>query len=123
MSLAHTARQYRKKSEQLRLAKQFRDSGLTQAAFSKQHHVSSSTLVRWLGKARDASPEPPKPSTRVLPVVFREVRLPDSVSVFSPGTAMRSWVLEVVTPDGWTLRCRDMPPLEDVVRLLRASRC
>jgi len=122
MSLPQTPRQYRQKSEQVRLAKEFRESGLTLAAFSKQHRVSPSTLVRWLAKARDASSTTPKPAKRGSPVVFREV-LPASVSALPPITPAASWAVEITTADGVTLRCREMVPPEDLARLLRAARC
>jgi len=82
-------------------------SGLPHRAFAQRHRVSLSSLQRWLSEART------KP--RDLPaVVFREMPiLPSAASAPLP-----AWAVEIVGPDGTTIRCRNAWPLEDFVLLL-----
>jgi hypothetical protein len=52
-------RQYRATADQrMRMVEQFRRSGLTRAAFSKQYGVPLATLSWWLKKAKRASSLP-----------------------------------------------------------------
>jgi transcriptional regulator with XRE-family HTH domain len=113
MSLPHTKHRYRDRAGRLRLADRFHSSGLTQAEFCEQQQISRSTLVRWLAEAREDS------AKRALPARFEEVRLPGPL--FPPASAL--WALEATGVDGVTLRFREMPPIEDLARLLRAGAC
>lgn len=97
--------------QRLEMVEKFRRSGLSLAAFSRQHSVPLSTLKWWLKKERPASHIP-------APIVWREVRLEP------PESAPRSgWAMEIRSPSGWTIRCRDGMTVQDLARLIRRERC
>ncbi len=85
----------------------FHRSGLSRIAFARSHGIAISTLSKWLTTENQA----PKNAS---PVLFREVRLPAVPS--SPV----QWAMEVVGPDGLTVRCREPLPFQDVAWLLRS---
>jgi DNA-binding transcriptional regulator YiaG len=95
----------------LQMVEQFRRSGLTGAAFSRQYGISLSTLKWWLKKERRASNLP-------APLIFSEVRLEPAEKVQGNG-----WAMEIVAPSGWTVRSRDQLPVQDLARLIRSGRC
>lgn len=91
----------------------FRRSGLSRRAFCEETTVPLSTLNWWLTKARrEASP---------APVAFTEVRLPSSPP--SGPSSPPTWSLEIVLPDGVTLRFGDALSIAALVQLLREARC
>jgi transposase-like protein len=98
-------------AERLQMVEQFRRSGLTRAAFSRQHQIPLATLSWWLKKAKRGSNLP-------VPVVFSEVMLPQA-----PAAATTTWATEFVRPDGLIIRCREAFCANDLARLLRGPRC
>jgi hypothetical protein len=104
-------RQHRASEDQrMRMVEQFRRSGLTRAAFSRQYGVPLPTLGYWLTKAKRALNLP-------VPVVFSEVNLT------APEISMSAWAMEVVAPSGLTIRCREPLAIHDLARLIRSTRC
>ena len=109
---AITRRQYRTSADQrLQMVEQFRRSGLTRAAFSRQYGVPLPTLGYWLTKMKRASNLP-------VPVVFSEVKLAPAESVPS-----NIWAMEIVAPSGLTIRCREALTAHNLARLIRGGRC
>jgi len=107
-----TRRQYRaSESQRLQMVEQFRRSGLTRAAFSRQYGIPLPTLGYWLTKAKRAS-------NLTVPVAFSEVKLAPAESVSS-----NNWTMEIVAPSGLTIRCRDELTVHDLARLIRGGRC
>jgi len=107
-----STRRYRKPEERRRIAGRCESSGLSQSEFAKRRLIPLSSLQRWLSEAQNA----PK---RVPAVVFREVRVsPPLAAASSPG-----WAIEVVAPDGVTLRCREGLSVDDLAKLLRGRAC
>ncbi len=92
-------------AERAQILEEFQRSGLTRLAFSQTHSVALSTLSKWLTNAKRKS------ST---PVLFREMK----VSQVPSGTPM-PWAVEIISPDGLMIRCREALPLRDVSWLLR----
>lgn len=99
------------RAERLQMVEQFRRSGLTRAAFSRQYGIPLATLRWWLAKTKRASSLP-------VPVVFGEVRL----SPQTP-TPTNPWAIEIIAPSGLMVRCREVLPVRDLARLLRGPRC
>jgi hypothetical protein len=98
-------------AQRLQMVEQFRRSGLTRAAFSRQHGIPLATLNWWLAKTKRAFNLP-------APVVFSEIMLGPPAA-----TAINAWAMEVVAPSGLTVRCREPLPVRDLARLLRGPRC
>jgi hypothetical protein len=98
-------------AQRLKMVEQFRSSGLTRAAFSRQHQIPLATLNWWLKRTKPVSNLP-------APVVFSEVMLPPA-----PAEVTTPWAMEFVRPDGLIIRCREAICAHDLVRLLRGSRC
>lgn len=98
-------------AQRLQMVEQFRRSGLTRAAFSRQHQVPLATLNWWLAKTKRASNLP-------APFLFNEVILAPLAA-----TPTNPWAMEVVTPSGLTVRCREALALQELSRLLRVARC
>jgi transposase-like protein len=112
MEIKTITRQHRASAGQrLQMVEQFRRSGLSGAAFSRQYGVPLATLNWWLKKGNHASSLP-------VPVVFSEIKL--AASETSPANA---WAMEVVAASGLTIRCRDALAIRDLVRLMRGGRC
>ncbi len=99
-------RNYRTPAQRAEIIEQFHRSGLTRIAFAHSQCIPISTLSKWLRIARHAS-------RNASPVLFREVRLP-----IVPSSASQ-WAMEVVCPDGVTVRCREPLAVADVAWLLR----
>jgi len=92
------------------MVERFRRSGQTRRAFCQSEGVAKSTLDWWLRKSKGRS--------RKKRVTFREVPL------VSTGIAADSnWAMEVVSPQGWTIRSRQALSVEDMARLLGEPRC
>ncbi|HEY3856706.1 MAG TPA: hypothetical protein VGO67_20155 [Verrucomicrobiae bacterium] len=88
-----------------RLLAQFHKSQLTQHDFALQHSVGMFTLSKWLRLERDAVP---------AKVKFQEVRLPNPTS---------RWPIEVVSPQGWTVRLQNSSDVQQLPSLLQALPC
>ncbi len=109
MENKRTTRRYLKPEQRRRIAERCRASGLEPSRFARRHGYKLSSLWRWLAEQRR---EPPA-------LLWQEVRLP-----VTPASACAPcWALEIVSPDGLILRCRDGLPWEDLVRLLRSRPC
>jgi len=99
-------RHYRTLAQRADVIEQFYRSGLTRIAFAQSQGIPISTLNKWLTASRHAL-------KNASPVLFREVRLP-----IVPPSALQ-WAMEVVCPDGVTVRCREPLAVADVAWLLR----
>jgi len=92
------------------MVEQFRRSGLTRKAFSLQYGVPLATLSWWLSKA-NRSPSAP------AAVTFREVKVVPTEE--TPG----KWAMEIESPSGVKVRCREALPVVALERLLRGHAC
>jgi len=112
MKPERVTRRHLKPEERRRVAELCDRSGLTRGEFAKRHGISLSSLQRWLSEARSALGDVPA-------VVFREV------AVCPPLTAsvLPAWAVEIVGPDGVTVRCRERLPIEELTQLLRGRPC
>jgi hypothetical protein len=107
-----TRQQHRLPADQrLQMVEQFRRSGLTRAAFSRNYGIPLATLNWWLAKAKRACHQP-------VPVVFSEVLLEPEAKTNEP-----TWAMEMISPSGMTVRCREALSVRDLARLLRNTRC
>ena len=78
---------------------------MTQRDFAVRHGIGMSTLSKWLRvESETASP----------PVKFQEVLLPN--------THLR-YAVEVVSPQGWTVRLQNSSEVESLPQLLQALPC
>jgi transcriptional regulator with XRE-family HTH domain len=112
MDAERTRRRHLKLEERRQIAERCENSGLSQSEFARRHHLSLSSLQRWLSEARNR----PRDASAV---VFQEVSVASSLAPpLSP-----VWAVEIVGPDGITVRCRDRWAVEDLVRLLRGRPC
>lgn len=95
------------KQQRQRLLARYHRSPLTQAEFAAQHGIGLSTLGKWLReeRAQNASPRP---------VRFQEVALPS----LTP-----HWAVEVVSPQGWTVRLHTVSDFEVISSLLPVLSC
>lgn len=94
-------------AERAEILEEFRRSGLTRIAFSRTHNIALSTLSKWLFNDK-------RKSKVSAPVLFRELRVQQV-----PTGAVSAWAVEMVSPDGLVIRCREALPLRDVSWLLR----
>jgi transposase-like protein len=97
-------RRWSRKQRQ-RLLTKFHQSQLTQSEFASQHGVGLSTLSKWLRSEREAVP--PK-------IKFQEVRLPN------PATR---GPVEIISPQGWSVRVPHGSDVQLLPELLRALPC
>jgi len=97
--------------EQLQMVEQFRRSGLTRRAFSQQYGVPLATLDWWLAKTKPSSGPPAR-------VRFSEVKVIGS----APESADK-WAMEVESPSGLKIRCREALSVHTLERLLRGTPC
>jgi transposase-like protein len=88
-----------------RLLARFHESQLTQRDFAGRHGVGLSTLNKWL-RVESETPSPP--------LKFQEVTLHNM--------PMRCAV-EVVSPQGWTVRLQNGSEIETLPQLLQALPC
>jgi hypothetical protein len=95
-------------AERVGLLKKYHGSRLIQREFVEQHGLSLATLTKWLRWEREAVPAP-----RGKSVSFAEVPV-----VQVPGSS--PWAVEVVRPDGWTVRLARDTPAGLVAQLLGA---
>jgi len=112
MKLERIARRYRKLEERRRIADRCETSGLSRSEFARRHGISLSSLQRWLAEAHNAPKEVPA-------LVFREVAVSPPLTV----SASPAWAVEIVSPDGVTVRCRDGFSVDDLSCLVRGPRC
>jgi len=97
--------------QRLQMVEQFRQSGLSRRAFCKKRRIPLSTLNWWLRKTKSSSTLP-------VPIEFSEVTvLPPAVK------ANGTWAVELVAPNGLTIRCREALSISDVMKLLGESPC
>ena|ERR1700689_651406 len=88
-----------------RLLARFHQSQLTQRDFASRHGVGLSTLSKWLRvESETTSP----------PVKFQEVMLPNMPLRYA---------VEVVSPQGWTVRLQDSSEIETLAHVLQALPC
>jgi hypothetical protein len=83
--------------------RRYHRSQLSQREFAQREGLVLSTLLRWLRQERTAE----KP-----PMRFQEVIVP---------TTPERWALEVVSPQGWTVRVQraaDLPSVSAVLSVL-----
>jgi len=97
-------------AQRAQVVARFHQSGLSRAQFARRQRLVLSTLDRWLAEAEDAG----KGSS---PVVFSELRLAP------PVTGAAAWAVEIVSPDGLIVRCREPLVARELGRLLRRSSC
>lgn len=97
-------------AERLHMVEQFQRSGLTRKAFSRQYGVPLATLSWWLSKAKQVSKTTPT-------VTFREVKVIPSMDT------AEKWAMEVESPSGVKVRCREALSAHTLERLLRGARC
>jgi transposase-like protein len=88
-----------------RLLARFHESQLTQRDFAGRHGVGLSTLSKWL-RVENETPSPP--------VKFQEVKLPNMPLRYQ---------VEVVSPQGWTVRLQNGSDVQQLPALLQALPC
>ena len=95
------------------LLREYRASGLTQAAFARREGLNYSTFAGWVQRMTATAPEP---------IEFAQLRLPPVLPP-SPKPALTSSEpveLEVRLPDGTLVRGSKVKELALLVRALRA---
>jgi transposase-like protein len=97
-------------AERLHMVEQFQRSGLTRKAFSLQYGVPLATLSWWLSKAKLSSSAP-------AAMAFTEVK------VIPTADTAEKWAMEVESPSGVKVRCREALPVQTLERLLRGRLC
>ena len=112
MNPERRTRQHLKPDQRLRIAERCENSGLAPSEFASRHRIPVSSLQRWLRELRNTPKETPA-------AVFREVAVCPPLA----GSASQPWALEIVGPDGMTVRCRERLSIEDLACLLRGRGC
>src|SRR5271167_2653550 len=97
-------RRWTAKQRQRFLAR-FHESQLTQRDFAGKHGVGLSTLSKWL-RVESETPSPP--------IKFQEVTLPKLPPRYA---------VEVVSPQGWTVRLENCSEIKALPQLLQALPC
>jgi transposase-like protein len=92
------------------LVREYKASGLTQAAFARREGLRNSTFAYWVLQSAKAGAEAAK-----RPIEFAQLRLP-----VSPPITAEPAHLEVRLPDGTLLRGDNANDLAVLVRALRA---
>jgi transposase-like protein len=92
-------------AQRQRLLARFHQSQLTQREFAIRHGVGLSTLSKWL-RVESEIPSPP--------IKFQEVTLPKMQARYA---------VEVVSPQGWTVRLQNGSEIETLPQLLQALPC
>lgn len=92
-------------AQRARWVRRFRNSGLSQQAFARKHHLAVSTLGVWIKKTK------PSADPNSQPVPLSEVSLP---ALLSP------WAAEVTQRNGTTVRLSAPIARELLPKLLRA---
>ncbi len=88
-----------------RFLARFRQSEMSQRDFATRHGVGLSTLSKWLRVENEAASPPVK---------FQELMLP-----ITP----QRYAVEVVSPQGWTVRLQNSSEIETLAQLLQALPC
>jgi transposase-like protein len=104
-SKSDLVRRRRTPEQRQRLLARFHKSQLTQRDFAVRHGIGMSTLSKWL--RIEVQPKSPR-------VKFQEVVLPN--------TPLR-YAVEVVSPQGWTVRLQNGSDIESLRQLLQALPC
>jgi hypothetical protein len=97
---------FRTAVQRAELVDQFKHSRLTRKAFANSYNIPVSTLNNWLTAAR-------RVRNNGTPVQFREMKLS------ATPVSGQQWAMEVLSPDGLTVRCREPLPVQDLASLLR----
>jgi transposase-like protein len=97
-------RRWTAKQRQRFLAR-FHESQLTQRDFATRHGVGLSTLSKWLRVENEAT----SPAVK-----FQEMTLPNM---------QPRYAVEVVSPQGWTVRLQDSSEIETLVQVLQSLPC
>jgi transposase-like protein len=97
-------------AERLQMVEQFLRSGLTRKAFALQYGVPLATLSWWLSKAKQLPSAP-------AAMTFRELK------VIPTADPLEKWAMEVESPSGVKVRCREALPVGTLERLLRGPLC
>jgi hypothetical protein len=97
--------------ERLQMVERFHRSGLTRVSFCQQEGIPISTLSYWLTRTTGTSKDPD-------PVIFSEVRLSTPMVSATDG-----WAMEVISPEGLTIRYREAFTVNELLGLLRGNRC
>ena len=92
------------------MVEQFRRSGLTRKAFCLQHGIPPATLSWWISKVKRSS----RPATAMT---FREIK------VIPTELSPAKWAMELESPSGVKIRCREELPTGILERLLRGPQC
>jgi transcriptional regulator with XRE-family HTH domain len=87
------------------LLARFHESQLTQRDFASRHGVGLSTLSKWL-RLESEEPSPP--------MKFQEMTLPNMPLRYA---------VEVISPQGWTVRLQNDADLKQLPALLQALPC
>jgi transposase-like protein len=104
-SKSRSGRRRRTSKQQQQLLARFHQSQLTQRDFATRHGVGLSTLSKWLRVESESAS---------LPVKFQEVTLPKMPPRYQ---------VEVVSPQGWTVRLQNSSEIETLAQLLQALPC
>jgi transposase-like protein len=91
--------------ERQRLVARFHESQMTQRDFAVRHGIGMSTLSKWLRVESEATP---------APVKFQEVKLPNMPLRYA---------VEVVSPQGWTVRLQNGSDVQMLPSVLQALPC
>ena len=93
----------------------WRDSGLSQTHFARDHALRVATLRRWIAdESRQSSPTIDRPA-------FQEIDLASLLG--HPSRTSASWEAEIRLPSGITLALAPGVPLSRVLELVEALRC
>lgn len=95
----------------MRMVKSYHQSGLSQKAFCRRHGVPLTTFQYWLKKAN-------RLSNLQQPPAFQEVKI-----AMTEATAEIRWAMEIVSPSGMTIRCREALSIDDLSLILRGGQC
>ena len=93
------------------MVERFQRSGLTRISFCQQEGIPLATLGYWLSRIKRTSNDPE-------PIVFSEVRLTSPIASPTDG-----WAMEVVSPEGLTIRYREALSVNELIGLLRGNQC
>jgi len=91
--------------ERQRMVARFHESQMTQRDFAVRHGIGMSTLSKWLRVESEATP---------APVKFQEVKLPNMPLRYA---------VEVVSPQGWTVRLQNGSDVQMLPSVLQALPC
>ena len=109
-------RPYSSRDQRQQWVKSWRDSGLSQVDFARQHALHVGSLRRWIAE------EPRPTATATEPPAFQEF---DLASLLGPSQTPRpgSWEAEIRLPSGVTLALAPGVPLSRILELVEALRC